>query len=257
MTNKKQIEKGSNIVVWFSCGSASAVACKKIIENHSDCNIRIVNNPIKEEHEDNRRFLKDVEKWLNKKIEICVNPEVDTISCKDIWQQRKYMSGVNGAPCTMILKKGARLYFEENNVIDWHVLGFTFDEEKRAKRFIKYERSNMYPILVDLKITKDNCFKIIQEAGIDLPYVYKLGFPNANCIGCVKSTSPTYWNRVRKCFPDIFQDRAEQSRRIGAKLVRVKGKRKFLDELKENELGRPLKKTGVECGIFCEENHEQ
>jgi len=42
------------IVVWFSCGAASAVAAKKTIEKYGSSNtIRIVNNPIKEEHEDN------------------------------------------------------------------------------------------------------------------------------------------------------------------------------------------------------------
>jgi hypothetical protein len=56
-----QPKKGETIVVWFSCGAASAVAAKKTIELYGETNIiRIVNNPIKEEHEDNQRFLKDV-----------------------------------------------------------------------------------------------------------------------------------------------------------------------------------------------------
>lgn len=58
-----RIPDGSIIVVWFSCGAASAVAAKKTIELYGDrCTVRIVNNPIKEEDADNKRFLKDVEK---------------------------------------------------------------------------------------------------------------------------------------------------------------------------------------------------
>ena len=50
------------IAVWFSCGAASAVAAKKVIEKYGKNNtIRIINNPIKEEDADNQRFLKDVE----------------------------------------------------------------------------------------------------------------------------------------------------------------------------------------------------
>ena len=52
--------KDKEITVWFSCGAASAVAAKKTIELYGDTNrVRVVNNPIKEEHHDNQRFLKD------------------------------------------------------------------------------------------------------------------------------------------------------------------------------------------------------
>jgi len=75
--------------------------------------------------------------------------------------------------------------------------------------------------------------------------------PNANCKGCVKATSPTYWNLVRQIYPQDFKERAEQSREIGAKLVRVKNKRIFLDELDPKSKGRALKDLNFECGIFC------
>lgn len=90
------------------------------------------------------------------------------------------------------------------------------------------------------------------EAGIELPKIYKLGYPNANCIGCVKATSVTYWNHVRKMHPDVFEERAKMSRDIGCRLTRYKGKRIFLDELPEDAKGRPMKNLDFECGIFCE-----
>ena len=85
--------------------------------------------------------------------------------------------------------------------------------------------------------------------------MYRLGYPNANCIGCVKATSPTYWNLVRRTFPDVFTDRAAQSRRLGARLARLDGQRIFLDELPPDAQGRPLKQM-PECGLFCEEEFE-
>ena len=96
------------------------------------------------------------------------------------------MSGVAGAPCTKHLKKEARYQFEKENDIDFHVLGFTIDEWKRQQRFNKFERSNTIPILISQMISKEDCFKILLKAGIELPKIYSLGFPNANCIGCVK-----------------------------------------------------------------------
>ncbi len=245
------MKEKETIAVWFSCGAASAVAAKKTVERyHLTHKIYIVNNPVKEEDADNRRFLKDVEKWIGVKILEECNYELGTISAVDVWNKRQYMSGVKGAPCTLLLKKAARYLFEKRHQIDWHVLGFTFDEKDRHENFTKFERENVIPILIEEKLTKTDCFKLLEAAGIDLPRIYKMGYPNANCIGCVKATSPTYWNHVRKMHPSVFQERAEQSRRIGARLVRYKGKRIFLDELPADAVGAKMK--SYECGIFCD-----
>lgn len=245
------------IVCWFSCGAASAVTAKKTIEKYGWlAKIRVMNNPAIEEHPDNRRFLKDVEKWLGVEIEIATNDKYPNCSAKEVWEKRRYMSGTKGAPCTVELKKMARRQWEERNHHDWLVMGFTADprEVKRHNNFKLGERSNILPILIDEGITKADCFKIIQEAGIDLPEIYKLGYPNANCIGCVKATSPEYWNHVRKMHPEIFAERAAQSREIGAKLVEVHKERISLDDLDPAQRGRPMKTMDIECGIFCEEN---
>lgn len=239
------------ITVWFSCGAASAVAAKKTIEKYGeDYNVIIVNNPVVNEHPDNKRFLQDCEKWFGQKIIKAINSEYPSCDIRDVFDKRKYISGTAGAPCTMLLKKEARYQFEKNNKIDWHVLGFTIDEWQRQKKFNSYERGNTIPVLITELLTKEDCFKILQKAGIKLPEIYSLGFPNANCIGCVKSQSPTYWNLVRQTFPDVFNERAEQSRRIGCKLVKRKGKRIFLDELLETDKGGKIK--SYECGIFCD-----
>jgi len=238
------------IVVWFSCGAASAVAAKKTVEKYGSNNrIMIVNNPILEEDEDNVRFMNDVSEWIGLPIHFAKNTKIGTISAVDVWEKRKFMSGVCGAPCTLVLKKEARYEFELNNEIDWHVLGFTIDEKHRHERFTKFERSNVLPILIDENLTKTQCFDVLTLAGIKLPRVYKF-MPNANCLGCVKSSSPTYWNLIRKNRPEVFKQRAEQSRRLKVKLVKYKGKRIFLDELSADAKGGKI--TTYDCGIFCD-----
>jgi 3'-phosphoadenosine 5'-phosphosulfate sulfotransferase (PAPS reductase)/FAD synthetase len=245
--------KGKTIVVWFSCSAASAVAAKKTIELYgADNTIRVVNNPIKEEHEDNQRFLKDVEKWLGVTIEFAVNPKFPNASCVEVWD-KGYMSGVHGAPCTRELKKKARQEWERNNHFDHLVLGFTVDEKRRSDRFKLTESDKLLPILVELAITKEDCFEILKRQGIELPRIYKLGFPNANCIGCVKSSSPSYWSLVKQQFPEVFEQRAKQSRKINCKLIKQNGKRVFLDEMQPPKKMRNLSKLDFECGIFCEE----
>lgn len=239
------------IAVWFSNGAASAVAAKLTNEKYGNThNILIVNNPIKEEDPDNIRFKNDISKWIGLPVVEAKCKEYPSASIVDVFNKRKYMSGRLRAPCTMLLKKQARYEFELLNKIDWHVLGFTADEQSRHDKFTKFERSNVLPVLIDAGLSKVDCFEIINKAGIELPLIYKLGYPNANCIGCVKSQSPTYWNLVRITFPNVFTERAEQSRRIGCKLVKLHGEQIYLDELKPTDTGGKIKNW--ECSIFCD-----
>ena len=245
------------IAVWFSCGAASAVAAKLTLELYGATHqVRLVNNPVIEEHEDNRRFLKDCERWLDHEIEFATNPKWPECSAAVVWEKERFMGGNFGAPCTRALKRYARQHWERDNPVDHHVLGFTVEERKRYERFIETERTNVLVPLIDQELTKQDCMDIITRAGIAPPLVYKLGFPNANCLGCVKASSPTYWNHLRKVFPEVFAERARQSREAGFKLARVKGEWVHLDELDPEAMGRPLKRMVIDCGIFCEENLE-
>lgn len=242
------------ISVWFSAGAASAVAAKLTVERYPECKVRLVNNPVAEEDHDNLRFLRDVEKWVGVEVEFARNADYPAASAVEVWDKRGGMAFPHGAPCTVSLKKHARQQWEAINRPDWHVLGFTKDERKRHERFVLTERANVIPVLIDAGYSKEDCFALLREEGIDLPRVYERGYPNANCLGCVKATSPSYWNHVRTVDPEVFAERAEQSRRLGAKLVRVNNKRIYLDELSPDATGRPLKSMkAVECGIFCEE----
>jgi hypothetical protein len=243
-------QPGEKIVVWFSCGAASAIAAKKTLDLFGKTNeVVIVNNPIKEEDDDNQRFLKDVEKWLGVKIQSAINSKYPSCSCIEVWDDRQYMSGTKGAPCTLVLKKQARYEWEIKNRPDWTVMGFTKEEKGRFDKFQLNERPASLHILSET--TKAECFFEVINAGIKLPDCYEKGMPNANCTGCVKATSPTYWNHVRVVYPAAFKQRADQSREIGARLVRVKGKRIFLDELDPNAKGGKMKDLNFECGIFC------
>lgn len=248
------------VVVWFSCGAASAVAAFLAVRDLSAAyEVRVVNTPVDEEDADNRRFLRDVETWIGQPIEIATNPDFPSQSATDVWETKRFMSSPFGAPCTLILKKGARYAYEDafraarGRAIDWHVLGFHAGEQDRHDKFVLLERPNVLPLLIGAGLTKPDCARIVLEAGIALPDIYRQGYPNANCKGCVKATSPTYWNHVRRADPDVFAARAKQSREIGARLARYRGERVFLDELPPDATGRPMETLSFECGLFCEE----
>lgn len=236
-------------VAWFSCGAASAIAAKLMLEKYSGrCPTFVVYcDTSANEHPDNRRFLKDVERWLGHPITIVRSEKYRT--CEEVWEARRYMSGIQGAPCTVELKKLPRRAFERPDDID--VFGLTADEQDRIRRF---EETNLELkldwILRDQGVTKQDCLRMIAEAEIELPVMYRLGYKNNNCIGCVKATSARYWNMIRRDFPEIFQARAEQSRRLGVRLTRVQNRRVFLDELPVDYLpAEPLE--DISCGPEC------
>lgn len=245
---------GDVIVVWFSNGAASAIAWQETLRRYGDrCDVRAVNNPVVEEDPDNLRFGAAVSEWLGRPLIEHVNPQWPTASAEDVWRKERAMNFVFGAPCTRAVKKGARQDYERHNRVDWHVLGFTADEKCRYDRFVLTERSNVLPVLIEAGLTKQDCMDRLVAAGVAPPRVYAEGYPNANCIGCVKSQSPTYWNLVRRTRPDVFEARAKLSRELGVRLVKHKGERIFLDDLPADAKGRDLKTMTIECGIFCEE----
>lgn len=64
--------KVNRIVCWFSCGAASAVATKIMLQQASklypEASIVIANSPIIEEHPDNERFLMNASNGLGRKL---------------------------------------------------------------------------------------------------------------------------------------------------------------------------------------------
>src|SRR5690606_22985152 len=104
--------------------------------------------------------------------------------------------------------------------------------------------------LIDEGLTKADCLALVDRAGIAIPAMYLLGFRNNNCVPCGKATSPAYWNRIRRHFPDKFDRMARLSRELGVRLARVSDERVFLDALPP-ELGRRDDEPDIECSLLC------
>lgn len=234
-------------VVWFSCGAASACVLKIASQKYSSEELEAVYCDTScAEHPDNKRFMAEVEKWAGVPIQTIKSAKYKTV--EEVWEKKKYMAGILGAPCTVEMKKVPRFAYQRPD--DLHLFGMTVDEKKRAASFQEDNHElNLKWLLIEAGMTKADCMEMIKSAGIELPSMYKLGFKNNNCIGCVKATSPKYWNDVREFFPEVFEKRMLQSRRLGARLARVKGKRVFLDELEKDN--REVVIEDISCGPQC------
>jgi len=237
-------------LVWFSCGAASAVAAKIAVEMYGDdCDV-IYCDTMKTEHEDNARFFADVERWIGRKITVIKSAKYESID--EVFEKRRYMSGVKGAICTTEMKKFPREAMQRDD--DVHVFGYTSDEQKRANEFEDRNPAlHVDWILIEAGVSKDDCLHRLEAAGIARPTMYELGFDHNNCKGCVKSASAGYWNRTRREFPDVFERRARQSRLIGVRLVKVKGVRIFLDMLPPDAHAPD---DAIDCGPMCQAPEE-
>lgn len=232
------------VLCWYSDGAASAVALKLAKEKYGMvmpiyCNTR-------SEHPDNVRFRKEVEQWLGVTINVISSDKYQDID--DVFDETGWLRGPKGARCTTELKKVPRLKFQ--NPDDKHVFGYSYEEGHRiAKLMAENWDLRIECPLYSAKLKKQDCLDIIHKAGIELPMMYRLGFDNNNCIGCVKAESPNYWNKIRVHFPEEFERRAKQERACNYALVRHRKKPIFLDELDPNLKVRSKEK--INCDFLC------
>lgn len=231
-------------VAWFSCGDASAVATALTLKEKPEAIIaRII---IPDEGADWDRFTADCERWYGRSILRLQDPQKR--STLDVFRERRYIQGIHGAPCTGELKKAVRFAFQQPD--DIHVMGFTADEQERADEFRKnnFELETDFP-LIRHGLTKDDCHAIVREQGIVQLIMYRQGFANGNCPGCVKG-GMGYFNRIREHYPERFNALAELGKELNWRPFKYRGKRIRLDELPPNA-GRH-KEPGMECSSFCQ-----
>jgi 3'-phosphoadenosine 5'-phosphosulfate sulfotransferase (PAPS reductase)/FAD synthetase len=244
------IEGRRRVVAWFSCGVTSAVATKITIEAYPEAIVAYCDTGA--EHPDNARFLKDCEAWFGRKIDVLRSAKYRDIW--DVFEKRRFLVSPKGALCTVELKKTVRRDFEKPD--DLQIFGFDTSELPRAQRFKDNnpEVDVWYP-LIERGLSKPDCLDAVRRAGIEIPAMYKLGYRNNNCIGCVKGGAG-YWNKIRKDFPAVFARMAAMERKLGAainKSTSADGERRkvFLDEL-DPGAGRHSD-LDISCGLFCGE----
>lgn len=205
--------------------------------------VRIIYIDTGSEHPDSKRFLHDCEKWFDQEIMVFCSGKY--INHFDVIEKRRFLNNPYGAPCTKALKKDVRYAIEDRfKFWDAQVLGYDVSEMRRASGFKQqYPNTKARFPLIEKGLAKTDCLALIEKAGIELPMMYRLGFHNNNCIGCVKGRKG-YWCAIRKHFPDVFERMARLERLIGHSCIPDC----FLDELGEYNLP-PLVPS---CSLFCD-----
>lgn len=232
------------VICWWSGGVTSAVACKLAIEQYGVENCRVIFLDTKNEDEDSYRFMVDCEKWYNLPIEKLSAIPDKYESIQDVWSKHKQLNTANGAICSYKLKRRVRELWEKENTWSYQVFGFEFDKKEfnRALSF-KLNHGQTKPIfpLLGLALTKEDCIRIINEAGLEIPNAYKLGFKNNNCLktGCITG-GIGYWQKIKREYREKFEAMAE----IEHKLTDERGYPVTMLKCQSKESKAKVKETG-------------
>jgi len=232
------------VIAWWSGGVTSAVATKLAIEQFKSVDIYFCET--NQHHADNLRFKSECEKWYGQKIHTLTNAKWKSV---ERVLDHGYINGPSGAYCTKLLKKDVRVALQKIVEFSYQVFGFEF-EPRQVLRAIRFNQQNptakgVFP-LIQREINKKDSMEMLLKNGIELPAMYRLGYSNANCIGCVKG-GMGYWNKIRLDFPEVFERTAQLERKAGHTCI----KGTFLDELNPSA-GRHQSIELPECGIYCE-----
>jgi hypothetical protein len=233
-------------ISWFSAGVSSFIAAWLVRDTLDE----MIYIDIEDQHPDSKRFLSDCEKVLRmgaykKGVTVLMSP---LRSVSGACRAAAAIKFPQGAPCTDRLKKRVRKEWERAQKGELtYVWGLDCDEKHRADRIVQAmpKQHHLFP-LIENGCTKADAHGMAKEMGIKRPAMYDLGYNNNNCIGCVKG-GMGYWNKIRRDFPAVFEERAKLERLIGASCL----KECYLDEL-DPERGRDTKMVLEDCGIMCE-----
>lgn len=228
-------------ICWLSAGVSSFMA--GYLAKNVDEFIYI---DVENQHPDSMRFIRDCEKVLNRPIQI-LKSEYGNVD--NVIKTFRFISSPYGAKCTEVLKKRVRKVweYEHQDFEITYIWGFDLSEKRRAERTVNGmpQFNHEFP-LIDKSLAKQDVHGLFTRMfGFARPYMYDLGYPNNNCIGCVKG-GMGYWNRIRKDFPEVFETRAKLERDIGHSCINGI----FLDEL-ELDRGNMNMEIFPECSIMC------
>ena len=172
-------------VCWLSAGVSSFMA--GYLAGDVDEWIYI---DIDDQHEDSMRFIKDIENVIGKDVKILRSEQYRTVE-ECVLAFGGFRNPHNSfAPCTNWLKKRVRKQWEEQHR-DYeltYVWGFDLKEKDRAERTVEAnpQAQHEFP-LIEKNLSKEEVHGLFDRIfDFKRPLMYDLGYPNNNCIGCVK-----------------------------------------------------------------------
>lgn len=256
-------------IISISGGIGSYFTLKRILDKYPKEDVIAVFCDTLAEDGDLYRFLDDIEKKLGMKfVRLCQGKTPFELA----WEEN-FLYNSRIASCSKKLKsRPFRKWLKENFKPDECILylGIDWTETHRKgaieKNYLPYKVE--FPMCEKPFISKPEMLEMLKEEGIEVPYLYKIGFSHNNCGGCCVKGGIGHWKHLLEVDPRKFREWENKEQEIRAKIgkdvtiLRRKGKPYTLKELRESVEGIGTQLTLDEvcdiggCGCFVEEDFE-
>lgn len=257
-------------IISLSGGIGSYFTLKRVLENQPKEDVIPVFCDTLAEDGDLYRFLDDIERKLN--IEIVRLCEGKTpFECA--WEEN-FLYNARIASCSKKLKsRPFRRWLKERYKPDECILylGIDWTETHRIGAIQKnYEPYHVaFPMCEKPFIDKPEMIELLKQDGIEVPYLYRIGFSHNNCGGCCVKGGIGHWSHLLEVDKRKFLEWENKEREIRQKLgknvsiLKRKGKPFTLKDLRKSVEGKGVQLSFEElcdiggCGCFVEEDYEE
>lgn len=226
--------KKNKHIICFSGGHASALVAIEVVRKYGKDNVILLNHDINKtvEHEDIKRFKKEVAEYLGIEITFANHPEVELKDQFDVCiDEKSFVTKSKKALCTTRLKtdpfvKWLNENFPEEKDKKYALIyyGFTRSENNRILRRSSAMALKGFKTVFPLAHWGRTIFST-EEINIKPPLTYNQ-FKHANCVGCLKA-GQQHWYVVFCTRKDIWEKAKQTEEMLGYSIVN----NFFLEEL--------------------------
>lgn len=200
----------------FSGGAGSWAAARRVAEWHGTDDLILLFADTMMEDPDLYRFLDEAAADVGGQL-------IKIAEGRDPWQvfrDKRYLGNTRADPCSYVLKrKFIRAWLEARYQPDECVihLGIDIEEEHRFTRAQRHwaPYTMRAPLIEHPPVFRHEIRRWMTDAGIEVPRLYRLGFPHNNCGGfCIKA-GISHFAHLLRVLPERYahHERKEQELR--------------------------------------------
>jgi hypothetical protein len=206
-------------VVQLSGGIGSWAAAQRVVAEHGTDDLVLLFADTLIEDPDLYRFLDETEAQMG----IPITRVADGRTPFEVFWKQRFLGNSRVAPCSEFLKqRPCRRWLEENADPADTVLhvGIDWAEQRRTPAI---ERgwapwAVTFPICDPPYLMKDEMLDQARAAGIEPPWLYKLGFGHNNCGSLCVRGGHRHWAHVLDVFPERYAEAERQEGELRAEL---------------------------------------
>lgn len=213
-------------VVQYSGGIESWAAAQRVAAAYGTSNLVLLFADTLVEDPDLYRFLDQSAEQIGVKV----TRVADGRTPFEVFRDRRFLGNSMLAPCSTFLKQTpCRKWLEANAGPDNTVLYVGIDHEEGARRrpgivagWAPWKVE--FPMCQEPHLSKQDMFVWCEQAGIEIPDMYKLGFSHNNCAGMCVRAGQKHWKHLYAVHPDRYalaEQREQEMRDLLGKPVTI------------------------------------